>query len=160
MDKLTLLDELIIRIRTEEIKTVEASNKESAEILIEIRQLVEKALYDEVVGDITNYQTEYYAPEYDSWKQFLADCNGYEDYEKVLDSKFEEKELEALWQASHIAEDMDEIRIKEEMMFQIGQLKMLFLVHKWAKPINPEKNRQRMAEIEARIKGLYNMLYE
>ncbi len=160
MDKLTLLDELIIRIGTEEIKMSEESSKENVETLVWIGQIVENALYEEIVQDITNLQTAYYAPEYDSWKQFLADCNGYEDYIQVLHKRFSEDELENLWQSSHISEDMEEAEIKEKMMLQIGQLKMHSLICKKCKPAMPEKTLQRMNEIKARIQGLYNMLYE
>lgn len=160
MDKLTLLDELIIRIQSGEIKTVMATNKESELVLREVKMIVEKALYEDVVKDVTGYRTEYYAPEWDSWKQFLAECNGYADYQKILNEKFTECELAELWQESHIAEDMEEDEIKKELISQIGQLKIFASLCREKKPVNPEKAMQGIVKMQARIQGLYNMLYE
>lgn len=159
MDCLKLLNDLLIMVKTGEIK-LEEDVAEVEAMLRMIRNTVKDALYERVVLDVTDMQTGYYAPEYASWKEYLSDCDGNKDYEDVLFESFEEKELEALWQNSHIAEDMPESKIKEEMMQQIGQLKMISLVSKTASPVKSPKARSLEESLKARIKGLYNMLYE
>lgn len=160
MDKLSLLDELLVKVSTGEIKTDTEDNDAAAKILSEIRRVVEAAIYAEIIKDVTNLHTGYYAPEYPTWKHYLNDCNGFEDYRIVLEQAFTNEELEALWQNSHIEEEMAEAQIKEDICMQIGQLKMLQLVEKIAAPRNPEKARMMIEAIKARIWGLYNILYE
>ncbi len=159
MDCLKLLNDLLIMAKTGEIKLEEDARDVEA-MLRMIRNTVKDALYERIVLDVTDMETEYYAPEYASWKEYLSDCDGNGDYEDVLFESFEEKELEALWQNSHIAEDMPENKIKEEMMQQIGQLKMISLVSKTASPVKSPKARSLEESLKARIRGLYNMLYE
>ncbi|MBD5480820.1 MAG: hypothetical protein HDR14_16320 [Lachnospiraceae bacterium] len=159
MDCLKLLNDLLIMVKTGEIKLEEDAAEVEA-MLRMIRNTVKDALYERVVRDITDMETEYYAPEYASWREYLSDTDGNKDYEDVLFESFEEKELEALWQNSHIAEDMPENKIKEEMMQQIGQLKMISLVSKTASPVKSPKARSLEESLKARIRGLYNMLYE
>lgn len=158
MNKLELLDELIIRVKTKEI-TLQEGTEDALTTLLDIVRVVEQSLYDEIVRDITDSRTEYFAPEYPSWKHFLADCNGYGDYRQML-IKFTNEELESMWQNSHIAEDMTEEKIKADMVLQIGQLKMLSLMGRPGQASNADKIRKMSDGIEARIKGLYNMLYE
>lgn len=159
MDYLKLLNDLLIMVKTGEIKLEEDARYAEA-MLRKIQSIVRDALYEMVVRDVTDMETEYYAPEHESWKAFMLWRNGYQDYETVLNESFQEKELEALWQNSHIAEDMPESKIKEEMMQQIGQLKMISLVSKTASPEKSPKVRSLEESIKARIRGLYNMLYE
>lgn len=159
MNCLKLLDDLLIMVKTGEI-TLEEDAREAEAMLHLIQNTVRNALYERVVLDITDMQTEYYAPEYASWKEYLSDCDGNADYKDVLFESFQEKELEALWQNSHIAEDMPENKIREEMLQQIGQLKMISLVSKTASPVKSPKARSLEESLKARIRGLYNMLYE
>ena len=159
MNCLKLLDDLLIMVKTGEI-TLEEDAREAEAMLHMIQNTVRDALYERVVLDITDMQTEYYAPEYASWKEYLSDCDGNADYKDVLFESFQEKELEALWQNSHIAEDMPENKIREEMLQQIGQLKMISLVSKTARPVKSPKARSLEESLKARIRGLYNMLYE
>lgn len=159
MNCLKLLDNLLIMVKTGEIK-LGVDGLDAEEELYAIRNIVVESLYDEIVCDVTDIKTEYYAPEYASWRKYLSDCDGNADYEGVLFESFEEKELEALWQNSHIAEDMSESKIKEELLQQIGQLKMISLVSKTASPDKSSKARSLEESMKARIKGLYNMLYE
>ncbi|MBQ9135969.1 MAG: hypothetical protein IJX66_07765 [Lachnospiraceae bacterium] len=160
MDKLSLLDELLVKVSTGEIKTDTGDKETVAKILSEIRQVIEVATYAEIVQDVTNLHTGYFAPEYPSWKHYLIDCRGDEDYRTVLEQAFTNEELEALWQNSHIEEEMSEKQIKEDICRQIGQLKMIQLVQKTSTPRNPEKARTMIEGMKARIVGLYNILYE
>ncbi len=160
MDKLSLLDELLVKVNTGEIKTDTEDNEVAAKILSEIRQVIEAATYAEIVQDVTDLHTGYFAPEYPSWKHYLNDCNGYEDYRTVLEQAFTNEELEALWQNSHIEEEMTEAQIKEDICKQIGQLKMIQLVQKTSTMRNPKKVRTMIEGMKARIIGLYNILYE
>lgn len=160
MDKLQLLDELIIKVNTGEIKTDTEDNEKAAKILLEIRRTVEAATYAEIVGDITDLHTGYYAPEHPTWKHFLNHCNGYNDYRDVLEHAFTNEDIEALWQNSHIVEEMSEEEIKAQICSQIGQLKMMQLVERHSAPVNPEKVKTIKEGIRARILGLYNILFE
>ncbi|MBD5536785.1 MAG: hypothetical protein HDQ99_14270 [Lachnospiraceae bacterium] len=159
MDCLKLLNDLLIMVKTGEMELEEDARYAEA-MLRKIQDIVRDALYEMVVRDVTDTETEYYAPEHESWKAFMLWRNGYQDYETVLNESFQEKELEALWQNSHIAEEMPESKIKEEMMQQIGQLKMISLVSKTASSEKSQKVRSLEESIKARIRGLYNMLYE
>ncbi len=159
MNKLTLLDELITMFNNGEI-VLRENQSIYTELLFDIKQIVEGALYDEIIRDITNMHTEYFAPEYDTWKSLLADCDGTEDY-KVMLENFEEYELEQLWQNSHITHEYAEDQIKQEIIMQICKLKKLKLMERKSKQIckglEPQND---MSMIVARIKGLYEMLYE
>lgn len=159
MNCLKLLDDLLIMVKTGEIKLGMEVSEAEEELRI-IQNVVRESLYAEIVCDVTDIKTEYYAPEYASWKEYLSDCDGNADYKDVLFESFQEKELEALWQNSHIAEDMPENKIREEMLQQIGQLKMISLVSKTASPVKSPKARSLEESLKARIRGLYNMLYE
>lgn len=159
MNHLAFLDELLVMVNTGEINTVEGKN-DSIEMLQNIKMIVRRELCNEVVRDVTDARTEYFAPEYESWKTFLSDCNGDADYEQVLEDSFTEEELEILWQSSHITEELTEEQVKEDILLQIGQLKMLEIVNRKHKARNPIKALEMTAEIKARLQGLYNMLYE
>ena len=159
MNCLKLLDDLLVMVKAGEIELGEEAHDAEEELHI-IKKIVKESLYNEIVCDVTDIKTEYYAPEYASWREYLSDCDGNADYEDVLFESFEEKELEALWQNSHIAEDMSESKIKDEMLQQIGQLKMISLVSKSASPAKSSKAHSLEESMKARIRGLYNMLYE
>ncbi len=159
MNCLKLLDDLLVMVKAGEIELGEEAPDAEEELHV-IKKIVKESLYNEIVCDVTDIKTEYYAPEYASWREYLSDCDGNADYEDVLFESFEEKELEALWQNSHIAEDMSESKIKDEMLQQIGQLKMISLVSKSASPAKASKAHSLEESMKARIRGLYNMLYE
>ncbi len=157
MNKLALIDELIAMNKTGEIK-FEEPKKDVENMLREIRKSVWTDLQREIERDVTGIHTGYFAPEFDSWKQFLNYCNGNEDYEQALDS-FSDSQLEILWQNSHIVETLDEMQIKTEMVKLIGQLKILDVAGRTS-TAGAEKRLKTMEAIEARILGLYNILYE
>lgn len=160
MGKLSLLDELEIMINTGEITTAESKEEALASIKA-IKKMVERQIMQEIWNDVTNYDMGYYAPEHPDWQHYLNWLNGGEDYEQVLATKYTNTELEVLWQNSHISESLTEKKIKEDLTLQIGQLKMIFLLHRMGgKPCRPEKMESIIQEIKARIKGLYNILYE
>lgn len=159
MDRLNFLEELLIMVRTGEIN--HPDGREDAErTLLEIRDMVQTALKEEVFQDITDRDTVFYAPEHESWKDFLIDCNGYADYAKAVDG-YTEKELEELWEASHLADRMDEEQLRKKIFREIANLKMReILVRKKYVPENLEECQQRVRESKAKIKGFYNILYE
>lgn len=160
MDRFELLDDLIIMIKTREIDFGEMIDADEAENMLKtIKAMVQQSIYNEIIQDITDSDTMYYAPEYASWREFLSDCNGNNDYERVL-FDFEESELEELWQNSHIAEDMPEDKIREKLTEQIGQLKMITLIGRKDKMANRGRIEAMAKGMKAQIKGLYNMLYE
>jgi len=159
MDKLAILDDLIAKIHIGEVVLEADTRVQYEKALRELRGLVKKDLREEIVRDITDLHTEYYAPEHDSWKAFLNHCNGGSDYAAVLE-EFDESELENLWQNSHIPEEMNEAEIRADMMCQIGKLKMLSIVNRDFDCTDHDKANEMISGIVARIKGLYNMLYE
>lgn len=156
---LAFLDELLVMVKTGEINTVEGK-EDSIEMLENIKMIVRRELCHEIVRNVTDARTEYFAPEYEAWKTFLSDCNGDADYEQVLEDSFTEEELESLWQSSHITEEMTQEEIKADILLQIGQLKILEKVNKTHKASNPVSMLHVTSEIKARIQGLYSMLYE
>ncbi len=158
MDKLALLDTLIEMVQEGKLELLDDSQKAET-VLWDIKLTIQRALHDEVMSDITKNTCTYYAPEYPSWREYLEDCNGNSDYRKAL-QYFDEHELDELWQNSHISEDLNEQQIKEEMMMQIGQLKMLEIVGRKLVPVNSEQHKRMMDYIRARLIGLYNILYE
>lgn len=159
MDRLEFLNELLIMVRTGEINHPEG--KEDAErTLLEIRDMVQAALKEEVFQDITDRDTVFYAPEHESWKEFLIACNGYEDYAKAVEG-YTEKELENLWEASHLADRMDEEQLRKKIFREIADLKMReILERKKYIPMQLEECQQHVRESRAKIKGFYNILYE
>ena len=159
MDKFAFIDELISMIRTGELKTVEGAD-DSIKMLEDMQLMVMESLHNEIIRDITDERTEYYAPEFKSWQQFFSYCNGNADYEKVLCSSFSQKELETLWQNSHIAEELREKEIEEKLLLEITQLKMLEIKQEASVFMNPILMLQTKEAIKARIVGLYNLLYE
>lgn len=159
MNRLSFLDELLVMVRTGEMKT-EESAEEAEKLLLNFRRMVYEELKKEIFEDVTDIQTVYYAPEFDSWKAFLNHSNGNEDYAAVLDEAYTEKQLEDMWQNSHIMEDMTEEQIKSELSMQIGQLKMLNIVNQYSNPVNPDGEARARDMIHARLKGLFNILYE
>lgn len=114
MNRLTFLDELLIMVRSGEIKTEESSD-DAERLLLNFKCMVYEELKKEIFEDVTDIQTVYYAPEFDSWKAFLNHCNGNEDYAAVLAQTCTEEQLEQLWQSSHVMEDMTEGQIKSDM---------------------------------------------
>lgn len=158
MNKLAYLEELSVMVKNGEIKTsVEPGY--GAAILQDICRIVTEDTCNRIEEDITNPFTAYYKPDHPSWKHFLIYSNGYMDYEQVVLSMFTEKELDILWQNSHINDHLSEEQIKEQLIKQIGKLKMFTLVSQTV-ACNPEQNRQYQMAIKATIKGLYNRLYE
>lgn len=168
MGKLSLLEELEIKITTGELVLESCTSgqnllnlEESLQVLRDIRNCVTDVIKEEIINDITNPETVFYAPEYSDWQTFLNLANGNEDYAQVLQMEFSEEDLELLWQNSHISEELTEEEIKKALVRQIGQLKMLALVKRQGfQPSEPQKSGRIIQSAEARIKGLYNMLYE
>lgn len=158
MDKLALLDTLIEMVQEGNLELLDESQNAET-VLWDIKLTIQRVLQDEVMSDITKNTLTYYAPEYPSWREYLEDCNGNSDYKKVLQN-FDEHELDELWQNSHISEDLNEQQIKEEMVMQIGQLKMLEIVGRKLVPANSEQHKRMVDYIRARLIGLYNMLYD
>lgn len=159
MDKLAFLDELVIMVQTGEIMPEEGSES-AKKLLMDIRRIVHESLAEEIYNDVTDTKTAYFAPEYKSWKTFLSDCNGNIDYKVVLEESYTEEELESLWQCSHIMEDMTREQIRDDLFLQMCQLKMMSLVRKNATLVNPQSEKRTLEGIKARIKGLFNILYE
>lgn len=167
MGKLNFLEELLIMVRNGEIRTEEAP-EDAGKLLLEIRQIVCEKVQEEIYSDVTDGQTMYYAPEYESWKTFLNKCNGTADYKEVLEESYTEEQLENLWQSSHIMEDMPREQITEELLYQIDLLRILTTpIQLVGQPAPYQKLEQERAAdeiqqepIKNRIKGLLNMLYE
>lgn len=158
MDKVAFLEELCIMVNAGEIRLVEGK-EDATRLLQDIKRIVIESLCGEIVDDITDPAMGYYAPEFSSWKEFLIYCNGNGDYETILRSDFNNQDLEELWQNSHIAEEMSEEQIRQEMIRQIGQLKMISVMGRTA-AANQDKVQRIKRGIKARITGLYNLLYE
>lgn len=159
MNRLTFLDELLVMIRSGEIKTEESSD-DAERLLLSFKLMVYEELKKEIFEDVTDIQTVYYAPEFDSWKAFLNHCNGNDDYAAVLAETYTEEQLEGMWNCSHIVEDMPEEQIKSGLLLQIEQLKMLDIVNQHTKPVNPDEESLAKDMIRARLKGLFSILYE
>lgn len=160
MGKLSILQELETMINSGEIM-LEEGKEEGIVQLRKIKEIVEQQLEVEIWKDITAYNTAYYAPEYPDWQHFLEWCNGDEDYSYVLRFNYTNQVLEEMWQNSHISEEMTEKQIKDDIVLQIGQLKMLAILEKMGgKPCNLQKMESIVRGIRARIAGLYNILYE
>ncbi len=160
MDKLSFLNVVQKMIETDEIKLVETDKCDAMNTLDDIRLTVRQELRDEVIRDITGAKTIYYAPDFDTWQDFLAFCNGNPDYETILRTQFTHDDLECLWQSSHIAEEMTEREIEQEITQQISQLKMLELVNRMSCPDFPEKMNKTKEILKANVLGLYNILFE
>lgn len=158
MDKLAYLEELAERVKTGKIRTSEKP-EDGAALLQDVCRIVTKELCNEIVDDITDPLTVHFEPGFPSWKHYMVYVNGYKDYEQVLQRMFTEKELDILWHNSHINDHLSEEQIKEQLIRQIGKLKMFTLVTQTIAG-NPEQNRQSQMAIKATIKGLYNRLYE
>ncbi len=158
MDKLSYIEELATMVRTGEIQT-SLSPDDGAALLMDAGRIVTESIYNDIVSDITNPFTIHFSPDYPSWKHFLADVNGCKDYEKILNTLFTEKELDILWNNSHISESLSEEQIREQLIKQIGKLKMISLVSKTLEGAGRTEN-QAQISIKAYIKGLYNLLYE
>lgn len=159
MDRLALLDELLVMVRAGEIATVEG-NEETEQLLLEIRRIVHESLSEEIYKDITASDTSYFAPEYESWTNFLNYCDGNSDYAAVLKESYTEKELEILWQYSHIMEELTEKKAIDALILAMKQLKMIQLLRKSSVPCDPQQARKIREGLWARIIGVYNQLYE
>lgn len=159
MDRLALLDELVVMVRAGEIATVEG-NEETEQLLLEIRRIVHETLSEEIYKDITASDTSYFAPEYESWMNFLNYCDGNSDYAAVLEESYTEEELESLWQCSHIMEELTEKKAIDALILAMKQLKMLQLVRKSFVPCDPQRERKIREGLRAQIIGFYNQLYE
>lgn len=158
MDKLELIETLIVMIQTGEIK-LGVPTRESDELLRRIWQIVWADQQLEIVRDITDIHTEYFAPEFDSWHDFLNYCNGSDDYSRVLDG-YTEEQMELLWQNSHVQDALDEMQIKTEMIKLIGQRKVLELAGQTESATGTAKRMMTIHAIDARLRGLYSMLYD
>lgn len=100
MNKLKFVDELLVMLHTGELPPTEETPREVEKILEDIRETVCRSLHQEIVDDIKDPRTAYYAPRYASWMDFLTDCNGNEDYATVMQKDFSEDILERMWQIS------------------------------------------------------------
>ncbi len=158
MNKLIFLEKLMNYIREEKIE-IGISGDEMVCMLNEIEEMVRAQMRNEIVEHITAYKTGYFAPEYDSWKTYFESVVDDESVSMMLNQDFTQEELEDLWQNSHIVEDLDEARIKSEMMSEIGQLKMVMTVSRTSKT-NPDLYNRFLDGKKARIKGLFNILFE
>lgn len=157
MDMLELIEILIVLFQNQEIK-LRVPPREIEGLLRRIWQIVWADQQMEIIRDITDIHTEYFAPEFDSWHDFLNYCNGTDDYSRVLDG-YTEEQLELFWQNSHVQDAIDEMQIKTEMVKLIGQLKILDVVGRTSEA-GAAKRLKTMEAIKARIIGLYNILYE
>lgn len=160
-NRLKVLDDLLSMVRTGEVDTGE--DKDDLEwALLSVRRMVEDNLYQEIISDITDAETGFYAPEHKSWKEFLAFCNGYADYKEILEKEFSEAELDALWRYSHPEEEMSRGQMMVRVFNKLCELKMNALFDVSAGPCKVSiENKRRIGEMfKAAIKGIYNILYE
>lgn len=159
MNKLEFIDDLIAMVRTDELK--HPCGKEDSEwILLEIRRMYMESLDNEVLDDITDKNLSFYAPDFENWKDYLNFFNGYEDYAEILES-YTEKDLGALWEASHLTGYMDEEHMRRKLFRLISTLKMLdTLTVKHPVALDKAEIVSQRKEVIAQIKGIYNMLYE
>lgn len=165
MGKLNLLEELLNMVRSGEIQTAEGP--EAAEMLLqEIRQIVWEKVKEDIYDDVTDLPTRHYAPDFDSWKTFLAVCDGTADYKQVLEEGYTEEQLENMWLTSHDISYASKKQVQDELLYQLNQLSIL------TRPIQSdgqpdfyetleqerEANELRKEAIKLKLKGLYNML--
>lgn len=159
MNKFALLEELFTMVHTGEIKLQEDA-ADAERLILDIRKDVEAALKREIFEDITDKNTAFYAPEHDSWTDFLNFCNGNEDYAEVL-GRYTEDELTSLWEGSHLADALAEKKIMEGIFHQVATLKMYsILLKKRYVSHSPKIQEVRRLEVMAKIKGFYSALYE
>lgn len=161
MNKLALLDELILRVHTGEIELQTEPCREFAErMLQEIKMLMVQSLERKVWEDITNPATSFYAPDFESWKKLLNWADGNEDYAAVLEESYTEEELGSLWNASHVVGALQEQQIKEGIFRCVSAQRTYEMMVKlqYVTP-EPQTEKLRRREILARIKGYYGVLY-
>lgn len=81
----------------------------------EIREVLYAYAENQILGEITDRNFGFYAPEYASWSEALLENNKSQkkDYAVILHTKFTEEELSELWELSHIAGQVtDEYRLQ------------------------------------------------
>lgn len=159
MDKLALLDELATMVHDKKIEVTEDAT-DAEKMLLDIRRIVHESLSHEVVSDITNRFTHFYAPDFDSWKSLLCSCNDNQDYATVLET-YTEEELDSLWQHSHRVSKMDIKALSMQLYATLATFKMYEILTKQKKlPSDPKEYQINQQKILAQMKGLYNIIFE
>lgn len=157
MEILDFLDELKAMNDTGELKTG-ATTEKTGKLLDRLALLVEASIKEEIFQDITDQETVYYAPENDTWKSFLAACNSSGDYAKILEEYYDEDQLEGLWQASHIMEELGPEQIKNRFLSRTTKLKVIDILLREGAVCRIDREYQNLQR--ASLKGLYNLLHE
>lgn len=132
--------------------------EDAGPVIDKLSQLVKDSLKEEIFQDITDQETVYYAPDYDSWKEFLSYCNGSADYERILDEYYDEEQLEQLWQASHIMEELDIEQIRNRFLDRAARLKVVDILQREGAACRIDQDYRDLQK--AGLKGLYNLLHE
>lgn len=159
VNRLEVLNNLLTMVKGGEINTgMEQEDVEWA--LLSIREMVEESLYRNILADITDAETSYFAPEHGAWMDFLDFCNGYPDYKEILEKKFSEAELDSLWRCSHPDEDLSREQMMIRAFAKLCELKMNDVLESSGHNAAKENKRRIDEMLKATIKGIYNILYE
>lgn len=164
-DKLAFVEELFA-LNIEGKLSTSSDKAKATHMLAELRAIVIKHLKEELIDYMTDIHTEYYAPEYTSWRECLLNTYALEhaECERIL-WLFDEDELECMWQNSHITEELTTVEVQKDIIHQIEKIKRLENFEREFAPmgylqITPEQEEKIKNWAKARIRGLYHLIHE